>query len=99
LVQVEAWLTQIEGDGGGSRRGARWHLAGVNACVIHQGLDETITQAYVAAHSWIKTNAYSIAGPLCEVYWQGGVAEVDGSGVTEIRYPVFRPQTNASVSH
>jgi len=71
---------------------------GVNACVIHQGRDETITQAYVAAHSWIKTNAYSIAGPLCEVYWQGGVAQMDGSGVTEIRYPILKAQAK-SLSH
>jgi len=83
-----------------ARRIAVYELpAGVNACVVHQGNDERITQAYLAAHSWIKTNAYAIAGPLCEVYWQGGVAQVDGSGLTEIRYPIFKPQTRGSLSH
>jgi DNA-binding transcriptional MerR regulator len=83
-----------------SKRIAVYELRGsVNACLIHQGSDETITEAYLAAHSWIKTNGYTIAGPLCELYWQGGVAQDDGSGVTEIRYPILKLQTHASVGH
>ena len=70
--------------------------ASVNACLIHQGSDETIVQGYIAARSWITTHRYSIAGPLCELYWQGGVAQDDASNVTEIRYPILRPQTRAS---
>lgn len=84
----------------GNKRIAVYELpAGVNACLIHQGSDDTISQAYLAAHSWIKTNGYAVAGPLCELYWQGGVAQDDGSGVTEIRYPILKPQTHSSVGH
>jgi len=71
----------------------------LNACLIHEGYDETITQAYRAAHSWIKTNGYTIAGPLCELYWQGGIAMDGGSGVTEIRYPVIKPQNSDSTGN
>ena len=71
----------------------------VNACLVHQGIDETITQAYVAAHSWIKTNGYAVAGPLCELYWQGGIAQENGSGVTEIRYPVLKLQPATSAGY
>jgi effector-binding domain-containing protein len=70
----------------------------VNACLVHQGSDETITEAYLAARSWIETHGYAIAGPLCELYWQGGVAQDDGSAITEIRYPVYK-RTEASVVH
>jgi effector-binding domain-containing protein len=73
--------------------------AGVSACLIHQGSDETITRAYSAAHSWVKTNGYAIAGPLCELYWRGGVAVDDDSGVTEIRYPILKSQAHSSVGH
>lgn len=73
--------------------------ASLNACLIHQGSNESIQQAYVAAHSWIKTNGYAIAGPLCELYWQGGVALNGDSDVTEIRYPIFRPQGFTNSGH
>lgn len=73
--------------------------ADINACLIHQGSDETITQAYLAAHSWINTNGYEIDGPLFELYWQGSVARDDASGVTEIRYPILKRQARASVRH
>jgi DNA-binding transcriptional MerR regulator len=84
-----------------SKRIAVYELpASFNACLIHQGSDETITQAYLAAHSWIKTHGYAIAGPLCELYWQGSVDfSNDGFSVTEIRYPVHKIQTPASVNH
>jgi DNA-binding transcriptional MerR regulator len=68
----------------------------INACLLHHGTDETITDAYVAAHSWIETNGYEIAGPLCELYWQGAVAKRDRPGVTEIRYPVLKSHGVAS---
>jgi DNA-binding transcriptional MerR regulator len=71
----------------------------VNACLIHQGSDETITQAYIAAHSWVKKNGYEMAGPLCELYWQGGIVQADGSGVTEIRYPILKPQNLSFAGH
>jgi DNA-binding transcriptional MerR regulator len=70
----------------------------VNACLLHHGSDDTITDAYVAARSWIETNGYTIAGPLRELYWQGGVAQGDGPGVTEIRYPIIKSQSLASGS-
>lgn len=76
----------------GSKRVRVYELpASVNACLVHQGSDETITGAYVAARSWIEMNNYAIAGPLCELYWQGGVARNNGPGVTEIRYPIVKP--------
>ena len=61
---------------------------GFNACLLHEGADASITNAYRAAHSWIKSNNYAIAGPLWELYWKGGVEKNDAFGVTEIRYPV-----------
>src|SRR5215471_7111313 len=69
--------------------------AGANACVIHDGSDETLTEAYGAAHSWIKSNGYRIDGPPCELYWQGGVAQSNVSGVTEIRYPILKLPAHA----
>jgi DNA-binding transcriptional MerR regulator len=69
------------------------------ACVIHQGSDETCERAYVAARSWIKSHDYAVAGPNRELYWQGGVAQSDGSGVTEIQYPIIQTSPGASVSH
>jgi DNA-binding transcriptional MerR regulator len=83
-----------------SRRVAVYELpAGINACVIHEGSDETISEAYVAAQSWIKSNGYRIDGPPCELYWQGGVGQSDASGVTEIRYPVLKMPRHTSVGH
>ncbi|MEK7833959.1 MAG: GyrI-like domain-containing protein, partial [Acidobacteriota bacterium] len=83
-----------------SKRIAVYELpAGVNACLVHQDSDETITRAYLAARSWIKSNGYAIAGPLCELYWQGGVARDDGSGVTEIRYPILKPRELTPAGH
>ena len=74
--------------------------AGVNACLIHQGSDETIRRAYLAAQAWIKGRRYSVAGPLCELYWQGGVvAKGDDSSVTEIRYPVLKPQAHEAAGN
>ncbi|HKA19973.1 MAG TPA: MerR family transcriptional regulator [Blastocatellia bacterium] len=73
--------------------------AGANACVIHEGSDETIPEAYVAAHSWIKSNGYKIDGPPCELYWQESVAKPDVSDVTEIRYPILKMPRSASVGH
>ena len=82
-----------------SKRIAVYELpAGANACVIHEGTDETIPEAYVAAHSWINSNGYKIDGPPCELYWQGGVTQSDVSGVTEIRYRILK-LANASVGH
>jgi len=71
--------------------------AAVSACLIHDGSDETINDAYAAAHSWIRSNGYKIAGPLCELYWQGGVAEHNASCVTEIRYPILKVPIHAPV--
>ena len=83
-----------------SKRIAVYELAaGANACVIHEGSDETIPEAYVAAHSWIKSNGYKIDGPPFELYWQGGVAQSTVSGVTEIRYPILRMPEHTSVGH
>jgi DNA-binding transcriptional MerR regulator len=83
-----------------SKRIAVYELpAAVNACLIHEGSDDTITDAYIAAHSWINSNGYKIDGPLCELYWQGGVGGHDDSGVTEIRYPILKLPTQLSVDH
>ena len=69
------------------------------ACVIHQGSDETCEQAYIAARSWIKSHGYAIAGPNRELYWQGGVAQDDGSGVTEIQYPIIQTASAGFAGH
>jgi DNA-binding transcriptional MerR regulator len=69
------------------------------ACVIHQGSDETCERAYLAARSWIKSHGYAIAGPNRELYWQGRVAQDDGSGVTEIQYPIIHTPSVGSASH
>jgi DNA-binding transcriptional MerR regulator len=83
-----------------SKRIAVYELpAGVNACLIHQGSDATITEAYLTARSWIKSNGYKIDGPLCELYWRGDVGSDDVSCVTEIRYPIEKLPTRAAVGH
>jgi DNA-binding transcriptional MerR regulator len=69
------------------------------ACAIHQGSDETCERAYVAARSWIESHGYAIAGPNRELYWQGDVAQDDGSGVTEIQYPIIQTSPDTSVGH
>lgn len=73
--------------------------ANTSACVTHQGSDETITQAYLAARSWIEAHGYAIGGPLRELYWQGGIAQVGGSGVTEIQYPILKAQAATSAGN
>jgi len=69
------------------------------ACVIHQGSDESCERAYRAARWWIKSHGYAIAGPNREVYWQGGVAQDDDSGVTEIQYPIIHTPSAGSAGH
>jgi len=69
------------------------------ASVIHQGSDDRCEQAYRAARSWIKSNGYAIAGPNRELYWQGGVAQYDDSGVTEIQYPIIHTPPAGSAGH
>jgi len=69
------------------------------ACVIHQGSDETCERAYLAARSWIKSHGYAIAGPNRELYWQGGVAQDDDSGVTEIQYPIIHTPLAGAAGH
>jgi DNA-binding transcriptional MerR regulator len=68
-------------------------LPSVSACVIHQGADETVPAAYVAARSWIKKQGYTINGASREIYWQGGVTQEGNVGVTEIQYPILKPAT------
>jgi DNA-binding transcriptional MerR regulator len=69
------------------------------ACVIHQGSDETCERAYLAARLWIGSHGYAIAGPNRELYWQGGVAQDDDSGVTEIQYPIIHASSAGSAGH
>jgi DNA-binding transcriptional MerR regulator len=73
--------------------------SGLNACLTHHGSDESVADAYLAAHSWITKNGYAITGPPCEVYWQGGVAHDDGPGVTEIRYPILESRDFTFAGH
>jgi len=70
-----------------------------SACVIHQGSDETITQAYLAARSWIEARGYAVGGPLRELYWQGGIAQDDGFGVTEVQYPILKARAVTSAGN
>lgn len=75
-----------------SRRVKVYELpASINACAIHQGNDESIPQAYLALKKWMNRNDYKIAGPLREVYWQGGISPAGDFGITEIHYPILRP--------
>jgi DNA-binding transcriptional MerR regulator len=77
-----------------------YELPGASAaCVIHQGSDETCERAYVTARSWIESRGYAIAGPNRELYWQGGVAQDDDSGVTEIQYPIIQSPLGGSAGH
>jgi DNA-binding transcriptional MerR regulator len=75
------------------------------ACVIHQerqdrqGDDETCEQAYRAARSWIHSHGYAIAGPNRELYWQGGLVRDEGSGVTEIQFPIVLTPRPESANH
>jgi len=83
-----------------SKRIAIYELpGGANACVIHEGTEETIPEAYVAAHSWIKSNGFKVDGPPFELYWQDNIVNPDVSGVTEIRYPILKLPASASVGH
>jgi DNA-binding transcriptional MerR regulator len=77
-----------------------YELPGASAaCVIHQGSDETCERAYVAARSWIASHGYAIAGPNRELYWRGGVALDNDSGVTEIQYPIIQTAPVVSIGH
>jgi DNA-binding transcriptional MerR regulator len=71
----------------------------MNACVIHQGTDESVSEAYLAAKSWIKKQGYTINGAKREIYWQGGVAQDGQIGVTEIQYPILRPPSSAATEN
>jgi DNA-binding transcriptional MerR regulator len=73
--------------------------ANLAACAIHQGNDETIQQAYLSLRNWMKKNDYTIAGPIREVYWQGGIAPNSSFGITEIQYPILKPPSNAAISY
>jgi DNA-binding transcriptional MerR regulator len=73
--------------------------AGTEACIVHQGNDETVEQAYTAVRSWIKAHGYRIAGPNRELYWRGNIAQDDSSNVTEIRFPILKPQLVTSAKN
>ncbi|HEY4717932.1 MAG TPA: MerR family transcriptional regulator [Anaerolineales bacterium] len=72
------------------------------ACVVHTGDYETIQLANKALMKWIASNPYEIAGPLREVYYRFGAAQVgyeipsayltdqDEEFVTELQVPVER---------
>jgi effector-binding domain-containing protein len=61
------------------------------ASVVHHGPFATLDSAYNSVLSWIERNGYTITGPGREInleYERGG----DQSNfVTEIQYPVARP--------
>src|SRR5262249_60494342 len=81
---------------GNSGRARVYELPGATvACVIHQGSDESCERAYRAARWRIKSHGYAIAGPNREVYWQGGVAQDDDSGVAAIQYPIMHTPPDA----
>ena len=71
----------------------------MNACVIHQGTDESVSEAYLAARSWVKKQGYTINGANREIYWQGGVMQDGQIGVTEIQYPILRPPSSAATEN
>jgi len=98
-IECEAIIFLREPERGNGRVQV-YELPGTSAaCVIHQGSDETCERAYIAARSWIESHGYAIAGPNRELYWQGGVAQNDGSGVTEIQYPIIHPPSARSAGH
>ena len=71
----------------------------VSACVVHQGSDDTVGEAYVAARSWIKNQGYKAQGANREIYWQGGVAQNGSFGITEIQYPILKPSPGATTDN
>jgi DNA-binding transcriptional MerR regulator len=73
--------------------------ATIAACAIHQGSDETVTQAYITLRTWIQSHDYTIAGPNRELYWQGGITQDTEFGLTEIQYPLLKPPHVTTVSH
>jgi len=98
-IDCEAIVFLREPAAGGGRARV-YELPGASvACVIHQGSDETCERAYLAARSWIKSHGYAIAGPNRELYWQGGVAQDDDSGVTEIQYPIIHTPLAGAAGH
>ncbi|MCI0524499.1 MAG: hypothetical protein L0Y75_04470 [Acidobacteria bacterium] len=44
-------------------------------------------------------SGYAIAGPNRELYWQGGVEQDDGSGVTEIHFPIIPTSLPGAACH
>jgi DNA-binding transcriptional MerR regulator len=58
------------------------------ACVIHQGNDETCSQAYMTARTWIKSQGHTVTGPNRELYWNDDTQPDGDSSVTEIQFPI-----------
>jgi DNA-binding transcriptional MerR regulator len=63
----------------------------LQACVVHEGSDKTVSQAYLAARSWIDKQGYRVSGAKREIYWQGSVVQDGSFGITEIQYPILTP--------
>jgi DNA-binding transcriptional MerR regulator len=66
------------------------------ASVIHQGSDETCSQAHLAARSWIESQGHTIAGPNRELYWHDDPEPEGESSVTEIQFPILVSPTAPS---
>jgi DNA-binding transcriptional MerR regulator len=58
--------------------------AGMLACVIHRGSDESAQLTYVTARRWIRVHGYAVVGPNREWY----LGDVSGTPVTEIQFPI-----------
>lgn len=59
----------------------------VLACVVHQGSEDTLVQAYLALDQWITENGYEIAGSPQEIYLAVDEENADAS-VTEVQMPI-----------
>jgi DNA-binding transcriptional MerR regulator len=59
------------------------------ASVIHQGSDETSTDAYLAVRRWIDAQGHTIVGPNRELYWDDARDQDSDSSVTEIQFPII----------
>jgi effector-binding domain-containing protein len=59
------------------------------ACIVHEGTFDNLAATCTRLMTWIETNGYRVAGPICEVYvhWAGPGGN-PATNVTEIQIPV-----------
>jgi AraC family transcriptional regulator len=65
------------------------------ACLVHQGGDELLPEAYSALMSWTQANGYRVTGPNRDIFLRSPhqrpsmtVDRGPASGITEVQFPV-----------